>query len=77
MQRLSDDTARFLEELCDLEVVAPFDWAGWLEERGRELLDDDRMLATATLEDGRMLLAALARSDRFVEGAFLNACAMQ
>jgi hypothetical protein len=24
--RLSDDTARFLEELCDLEVVAPFDW---------------------------------------------------
>jgi hypothetical protein len=31
------------------------------------------MLESATLEDGRMLLAALARSDRFVEGAFLSA----
>jgi hypothetical protein len=70
---LSDDAARLLEELYDLEVVAPFDWAGWLEERGRELLDNDPMLESATLEDGRMLLAALARSDRFVEGAFLSA----
>jgi hypothetical protein len=71
--RLSDDAARLLEDLYDLEVVALFDWAGWLEERGRELLDNDPMLETATLEDGRMLLAALARSDRFVEGAFLSA----
>ncbi len=71
--RLSDDAARFLRELYDEQVVAPFDWGVWLQERGRELLEDHHALETATLEECRMLLAAVARSDRFVDGAFLTA----
>ncbi len=72
---LGDDAAGFLQELYDQQVVAPFDWSDWLQVRGRRLLEQDRELAAATLEEGRRLLAALARSDRFVEGTFLGALA--
>jgi hypothetical protein len=71
--RLSDDAAGFLQGLYDEQVIAPFDWGDWLQARGRRLLVQDPALETATLEECRMLLAALARSDRFVEGAFLGA----
>jgi hypothetical protein len=71
--RLSDEAARFLQELYDRQVVAPFDWGAWAAERGRDLLEQDRALDGASLEECRMLLASLARSDRFVDGAFLHA----
>jgi len=70
---LGDHAAGFLQELYDQQVVAPFDWSDWLRERGRGLLEQDPELDPATLEECRMLLAALARSDRFIEGAFLGA----
>ncbi|MGM0819324.1 MAG: ADP-ribosylglycohydrolase family protein, partial [Actinomycetota bacterium] len=59
-----------LRDLDEVGVVAPFDWSAWLQHRGEALLDDASALSDASLEDCRRLLAALARSDRFVEGAW-------
>lgn len=63
----------FVQELYDLEVVAPFDWGTWFEERGGELWEDPARLAGASLEECRMLLTAHVRADRFTEGHLLAA----
>lgn len=69
----TDDVLEFIRQLYDLQVVAPFDWGSWTQERGRELWDDPERLADASLEECRMLLAAHLRADRFTEGHLLHA----
>ena len=69
----TDDVLVFIRQLHDLQVVAPFDWISWTQERGRELWDDPQRLAGASLEECRMLLAAHLRADRFAEGNLLHA----
>ena len=68
----SDETLAFVKCLDDQQVVAGFDWSGWLAEGGREIVEDPDRLATATLEECRMLLAAHARADRFIDGHLLD-----
>ena len=63
----------FVQELYELEVVAPFDWGTWIQERGNELREDPQRLAEASLEECRMLLSAHVRADRFTEGHLLHA----
>ena len=69
----SDDVLEFIHQLYELQVVAPFDWGSWTQERGRELRDNHERLADASLEECRMLLAAHLRADRFTEGHLLHA----
>lgn len=69
----ADDVLEFIRQLYDLQVVAPFDWSSWTQERGNELWDDPQRLAGASLEECRMLLAAHLRADRFTEGHLLHA----
>lgn len=70
---LAEPAAAFAGMLCDEQVVAGFDWAGWMEVRGRELAASRGLLADASLEDCRRLLAALVGADRFHEGTLLGA----
>jgi hypothetical protein len=70
---LSRTAAAFVTMLYDENVVAGFDWSGWMEHRGRELATTRELLEGASLEDCRRLLAALVRADRFNEGALLGA----
>ena len=69
---LSDDTLAFIRCLDDQQVVTGFDWSGWLGEGGREIAEDPDRLATATLEECRMLLSAHVRADRFIDGHLLS-----
>ncbi len=69
----TDDVREFIRQLYDLQVVAPFDWGTWTQERGNELWEDPQRLAEASLEECRMLLAAHLRADRFTEGHLLHA----
>lgn len=70
---LAEAVEAFVAMLYDEQVVVGFDWPGWMDERGRELVDSRELLADASLEDCRRLLAALVRADRFSEGALLGA----
>lgn len=68
---LSDDALAFIRCLYDQQVVAGFDWSGWLDEGGRQLAEDPERLVTASLEECRMLLTAHVRADRFMDGHLL------
>lgn len=70
---LSETAADFVAVLYDEQVICGFDWPGWMDEQGRELVASRELLAGASPEDCRRLLVALVRSDRFNEGALLNA----
>jgi len=55
-------------------VVAGFDWMRWMEtDEGRSLRDDPGALATASADQLGMLLTAIVRSDRFIEGSIAGA----
>jgi hypothetical protein len=55
-------------------VIAGFDWRTWLEnDEGQALSGRPEALATATPEQLAMLLTAIVRSDRFVEGSIAGA----
>jgi hypothetical protein len=69
----TSDVLEFIHQLYDLQVVAPFDWGTWIQERGRALWEGPQRLAEASLEDCRMLLASHLRADRFTEGHLLHA----
>lgn len=69
---LPPEVSEFLACLYDTDIVAPMDWSAWLAEGGRALYDDPDRLATATLEECRMLLIAHVRADRFSEGHLLS-----
>jgi hypothetical protein len=69
---LAPEVDAFISRLYETEVVTGADWNTWLEEGGVALYKDPERLATATLEDCRMLLIAHVRNDRFVEGHLLS-----
>ena len=69
----SETVGAFVAVLYDEEVVVGFDWPGWMERRGSELTANHDLLRGASLEDGRRLLAAVVRADRFNEGTLLGA----
>ncbi len=68
---LSDESEQFLRAFGGLGFHLPFDWMDW--ERGRTLARDPELLDAATPAEAAMLIVALSRSDRFVEGALLDA----
>ena len=55
-------------------VIAGFDWMRWLEtDDGRRMRDDQNAVAEASPDQLAMLLTAIIRSDRFVEGSVAGA----
>lgn len=60
----SENVGAFVAMLHDGDVVAGFDWPGWMEQRGRELAADRELIHGAYLEDCRRWLAAVVRADR-------------
>lgn len=54
-------------------VVGGFDWPTWIRNDGRRFSQDPSVLASASLEDCRRLLAAHVRADRFTEGHLVEA----
>ena len=69
----SEEVREFIGHLNHLQVVSPFDWGTWGQDRGKELGEDPQRLAEASLEECRMLLTAHVRADRFSEGHLLQA----
>lgn len=65
---LSTTISAFIMDLYDLGVIQSFDWMRW--ERATELIDQDELLATASLEDIHKLLIGHVRFDRFAPGHF-------
>ena len=55
-------------------MIVGFDWMRWLETgEGQALRDDPAAVATASADQLAMLLTAIIRSDRFVEGSMAGA----
>ena len=55
-------------------LVLPFDWMNWLETEGKQTrIDRTDQLASLTLEETLGLVTAIFRTDRFNEGALLEA----
>lgn len=55
-------------------VIIGFDWRSWLEaDDGRAFRDRPEALAAATPNQLAMLITAIIRSDRFVEGSIAGA----
>jgi uncharacterized protein DUF6508 len=55
-------------------MILGFDWMTWLKTgEGRALRDDPDAVANATPDQLAMLLTAIIRSDRFVEGSMAGA----
>lgn len=69
---LAPEAEAFISCLYETGIVTGADWKTWLEEGGVSLYEDPERLATATLEECRMLLIAHVRNDRFVEGHLLS-----
>ena len=68
---LSEESEDFLATLGRLGLYLPFDWTAW--ERGRLLARDPALLEQASPAEAAMLILAVRRSDRFVEGDLLAA----
>ena len=55
-------------------IMVGFDWRTWLEtDEGRAFRDRPEAVAAATPDQLAMLLTAIVRSDRFVEGSIAGA----
>ena len=55
-------------------IITAFDWMSWLKAgEGQALRDDPEAVARATPDQLAMLLTAIVRSDRFVEGSIEGA----
>ncbi len=54
-------------------IVIGFDWRTWLAGDGRTFREDPQSVATASADQLAMLLTAIIRSDRFVEGSIEGA----
>jgi hypothetical protein len=55
-------------------ITTGFDWMAWLQtEEGQTFRDRPEAVASATPEQLAMLLTAIVRSDRFVEGSMAGA----
>ncbi len=68
---LSAESEGFLRAFAGLGLHIPFDWTAW--DYGRRLANEPELLDEATPAEAAMLIVALSRSDRFVEGALLDA----
>ncbi len=68
---LSADAEDFLATLGRLGLHLPFEWTAW--ERGQVLARDPAQLEQASPAEAAMLIVAIRRSDRFVEGEVLEA----
>lgn len=68
---LSTECDDFLRTLAGLGLHIPFDWTAW--DYGRSLAESAERLDRATPAEAAMLIFAIWRSDRFVEGALLDA----
>lgn len=68
---LSHESNHFLRTFAGLGFHRPFDWMDW--GRGRALARNPELLEEATPAEAAMLIVALLRSDRFVEGTLLDA----
>lgn len=64
-----DEIGELITILHAAEVVAPFPWPAWMEQRGQALWDAPELVSEASLEDCRRLLAAVVRGERFTTGA--------
>ena len=69
---LAPEAEAFISCLYETGIVTGADWKTWLEEGGVSLYRNPERLATATLEECRILLIAHVRNDRFVEGHLLS-----
>ena len=67
-------SARALEFIAALPVVAGFDWPAWMQTpRAQELVVGPGRLADASVEELVRLTTAIVRSDRFTEGSISGA----
>lgn len=67
---LSGECRQFLRTLERVGLHIPFDWVAW--DHGRELAQHPDRLDNASPAEAAMLIFAIWRSDRFVEGALLD-----
>jgi len=68
--QLSSETNDFMRTLDDLGLHIPFDWPSW--DHGRTLAENREGLTRATAGEAAMVIFAIWRSDRFVEGELLQ-----
>jgi hypothetical protein len=68
---LSAECSDFMRTLDRLGMHIPFDWMAW--DHGRTLAESPERLDRATPAEAAMVIFALWRSDRFVEGELLAA----
>ena len=68
--QLSSEANDFMRALGELGLHIPFDWPSW--HHGRTLAENRDGLARATPVEAAMLIFAIWRSDRFVEGELLQ-----
>lgn len=68
--QLSSETNDFMRTLDDLGLHIPFDWPSW--DHGRTLAENREGLTRATAAEAAMVIFAIWRSDRFVEGELLQ-----
>jgi ADP-ribosylglycohydrolase len=69
---MSEDAAALVRALAGAGFVFPYDWPGWMQAKGRELMNPQG-IASAYLPDLQRLVTAVVRQDRFVEGAIGSA----
>ena len=68
--QLSSEANDFMRTLDDLGLHIPFDWPSW--HHGRTLAENRDELTRATAAEAAMVIFAIWRSDRFVEGELLQ-----
>jgi hypothetical protein len=71
---LSNEAIAFIDSLHRAGIIEPgFDWRGWIETKEAKRLRENNVgVATTTLNELSLLLTALVRQDRFVEGSLLS-----
>ena len=68
--QLSSEANDFMRTLDDLGLHIPFDWPSW--DQGRNLAENREGLTGATRAEAAMVILAIWRPDRFVEGELLK-----
>jgi Family of unknown function (DUF6508) len=68
---LSNEAQDFMRTLNQLGLQIPYEWLAW--DAGRTLAEHPDRLEAATPAEAAMVIFAVWRSDRFVEGELLDA----
>jgi hypothetical protein len=63
----------FTSFMYENELIVKFSWTEWQEGRDWYALDDDSKYVNLDVETALKLITAIVRSDRFNEGALVNA----